>query len=76
MVGVDFQCFFQVVKSPKVKDPEMNLSKMTEQASGANRWFDSYEHILESCCDAWNDFTSTVAAVRQLCSREWAMTEV
>ncbi|MCX6988826.1 MAG: hypothetical protein NTZ52_04920 [Chlamydiae bacterium] len=54
----------------------MNLSKMTEQASGANRWFDSYEHILESCCDAWNDFTSTVAAVRQLCSREWAMTEV
>jgi len=32
----------------------------------------TFEHILNSCCKAWNEFTSTVGAVRQLCTREWA----
>ena len=38
----------------------------------ANRCFESYDHIVKSCCDAWDAFTSCKGAIRQLCSRDWA----
>ncbi len=56
--------------------PELNPTEQVWQVLRdrylANRCFDSYEHILASCCDAWNAFTSVSGAVRELCSREWA----
>lgn len=56
--------------------PELNPTEQVWQVLRdrylANRCFDSYEHILDSCCDAWNSFTATVGAVHNLCSREWA----
>ena len=56
--------------------PELNPTEQVWQVLRdrylANRCFESYDHILESCCEAWNAFTSTAGAVRQLCSTEWA----
>jgi transposase len=56
--------------------PELNPTEQVWQALRdrylGNRCFDSYEHILECFCEAWNAFTSVANAVRKLCSREWA----
>lgn len=56
--------------------PELNPTEQVWQVLRdrylGNRCFDSYEHILESCCSAWNTFTAVADAVRQLCTRDWA----
>ncbi len=56
--------------------PELNPTEQVWQVLRdrylANRCFKSYDHIVESCCDAWNAFTSGKGAVQQLCSRDWA----
>jgi len=39
----------------------------------ANRTYEGYEDIVDSCCKAWNKFTRTLGAVRSLCSRDWAI---
>jgi hypothetical protein len=41
----------------------------------ANRYFESYDQIVESCCDAWNAFTSGEGDIRQLCSRDRVKTK-
>lgn len=58
--------------SPELNPTEQVWQVLRDRYLG-NRCFDSYEHILKSCCDAWNTFTSTVGAVRQLCTRAWAI---
>lgn len=59
--------------------PELNPTEQVWQVLRdrylANRCFKSYDHILESCCKAWNAFTSHAGAIRQLCSRAWAKTK-
>ena len=60
--------------SPELNPTEQVWQVLRDRYLG-NRCFDSYEHILDSCCDAWNAFCSTVGAVRQLCMREWAKTK-
>ena len=61
--------------SPELNPTEQVWQVLRDRYLG-NRSFDSYEHILDSCCDAWNAFTSQVGAVRQLCSREWAQSKL
>jgi transposase len=60
--------------SPELNPTEQVWQVLRDRYLG-NRCFDSYEHILDSCCEAWNAFTSTAGAVRQLCTREWARTK-
>ncbi len=59
--------------------PELNPTEQVWQVLRdrylANRSFKSYDHIVESCCEAWNAFTASVGAVRNLCSREWTKTK-
>lgn len=56
--------------------PELNPTEQVWQAlrdeSLANRCFDDYEDILQSCCEAWNAFVDTPERVRKL-SRSWAV---
>ena len=56
--------------------PELNPTEQVWQQLRdrylANRSFEDYEDIVESCCFAWNDFTSTKNNIRNLCSRRWA----
>lgn len=60
--------------SPELNPTEQVWQVLRDRYLG-NRCFDSYEHILDSCCEAWNAFTSMAGAVRQLCTREWAMSK-
>lgn len=57
--------------SPELNPTEQVWQVLRDRYLG-NRCFNSYEHILESCCDAWNIFTSTPGAIQKLCSRTWA----
>lgn len=57
--------------SPELNPTEQVWQVLRDRYLG-NRCFDSYEHILDSCCKAWSAFTSQVGAVRQLCRRGWA----
>lgn len=59
--------------SPELNPTEQIWQVLRDRYLG-NRCFNSYEHILESCCEAWNSFTSAAGAVRQLCTRSWANT--
>ena len=34
--------------------------------------FDSYDHIVEKCCDAWNFFAKDKETVQNITSREYA----
>lgn len=56
--------------------PELNPAEQVWQVLRdrylANRCFESYEAIVDACCDAWNIFTGQVNAIRNLCSRVWA----
>lgn len=61
--------------SPELNPAEQVWQVLRDRYLG-NRCFDSYEHILDSCCEAWSAFTSTTGAVRQLCSREWAQAKL
>ena len=56
--------------------PELNPAEQVWQQlrdrSLANRCYDSYEHIVDACCEAWNKFTQITNAIRSLCTRNWA----
>ena len=56
-------------------NPTEQVWQMLRDRYLANRCFKSYDHILESCFEAWNAFTSSPGSVRQLCSREWVKTK-
>lgn len=57
--------------------PELNPSEQVWQQLRdnwlANRCYDDYEAIVESCCDAWNNFVDLPNRIRNLCSRGWAI---
>jgi transposase len=56
--------------------PELNPTEQVWQQlrdrSLANRCYDSYEQIVDVCCDAWNAFIQIPGAIRSLCTRAWA----
>jgi transposase len=56
--------------------PELNPAEQVWQQLRdrhlANRCFESYDQIVDACCDAWNTFTTIPGAIRSLCSRSWA----
>ena len=57
--------------------PELNpveqIWEQLRQQSLANRAFSDYKDIENACIDAWNAFTGVVGAIKQLCSRSWAI---
>lgn len=59
--------------------PELNpveqLWQQLRQRDLANRCFEDYEAIVQTCCEAWNAFTALPDALRRLCSRQWATLE-
>ncbi len=56
--------------------PELNPAEQVWQQlrdrSLANRCYDSYDDIVDACCEAWNKFTQIPGAIRSLCTRSWA----
>ena len=57
--------------------PELNpmeqVWQQLRQDSLANRCFKDYDDIVDSCCDAWNNFISDTNLVQSLCHRDWSI---
>jgi transposase len=55
--------------------PELNPMEQVwlqlRQNSLANRCFEDYEDIVESCCAAWNTFSRNYDEIKSLCQRDW-----
>jgi hypothetical protein len=53
-------------------NPAKQVWQQLRDRSLANRCYDSYDHIVSACCQAWNQFTQLPGAIRSLGTRTWA----
>ncbi|BCG64975.1 MAG: transposase [Methyloprofundus sp.] len=51
-------------------NPVEQIWQQLRQRSLANRCFKDYEHIVEACCEAWNDFVMCPRNIQSLCTRK------
>lgn len=56
--------------SPEL-NPQENVWQFLRQNYLANRVFDSYEAIVDACCDAWNKFTAKPERITSIATRDW-----
>jgi transposase len=56
--------------------PELNpveqIWQWLKQKWLSNRVYDSYEHIVDASCDAWNKMVTIPGIINSICSRDWA----
>ena len=57
--------------SPEL-NPVENIWQFLRQNYLANRVFDTYDAIVNACCDAWNALTAAPDTIRSIATREWA----
>ncbi len=38
----------------------------------SNACFKNYDHIVNTCCEAWNTFCDQEGRIKKLCTRSWA----
>ena len=57
-------------------NPVENIWEFLRANYLSNRVFDTYNAILDACCDAWNAFVADPKRIRSLTSREWAQVKV
>lgn len=57
--------------------PELNpveqIWQRLRNSHWANRCFNHYDDIVDACCQAWTQFVNQSDAVRNLCTRQWAV---
>ena len=58
--------------SPELNPVEQLWQQLRDQF-WSNRCFKGYDDIVESCCQAWNQYTSQKNVIRNLCSRRWVV---
>jgi transposase len=60
--------------------PELNpIENVWEYLRGnklSRRVRDSYEDIVEACCDAWNWLIADIACVSSITTRKWASVSI
>ena len=57
--------------SPEL-NPQENVWEFLRQNKLSNRVFDSYEAIVDGCCDAWNDLMARPERITSIAMRPWA----
>jgi hypothetical protein len=57
--------------SPEL-NPVENIWQFLRQNHLSNRVFDSYDAIVDACCDAWNGLTAEPGRIRSIATRAWA----
>lgn len=57
--------------SPEL-NPQENVWQFLRQNKLSNRVFESYDAIVDACCDAWNDFIADPERITSIASRSWA----
>lgn len=58
--------------SPEL-NPQENIWQYLRQNYLANRVFETYEAIVDACCDAWNKLTTQPGRIQSIATREWAL---
>jgi transposase len=57
--------------SPELNPQERVWQDMRKE-SLSNRAFESIEEIIDTSCEAWNEFISVPKRIKNMCSRKWA----
>jgi transposase len=57
--------------SPEL-NPQENVWQYLRQNHLSNRVFDTYEAIVDACCDAWNKLIAQPECITSIAQREWA----
>jgi len=57
--------------SPEL-NPVENVWQYLKQDYLSNRVFDTYEDIVDACCEAWNKLMAMPDSIASICTREWA----
>lgn len=58
--------------SPEL-NPQENVWQYLRQNYLAHRVFETYEAIVDACCDAWNKLVAEPERITSLASRNWAL---
>ncbi len=58
--------------SPEL-NPQENVRQFLRQNYLANRVFETYDAIVDACCDAWNKFTAEPERITSIATRDWAL---
>jgi len=53
-------------------NPAENIWEYLRKNKLANRLYDTYEDIVQACCDAWNDLVADPARITSIAGRGWA----
>jgi transposase len=59
--------------SPEL-NPVENVWQFLRQNFLSNRVFDTYDGIVDACCEAWNALVAMPDRIRTIASRDWAGT--
>ena len=57
--------------SPEL-NPQENVWQYLRQNQLANRVYDSYDDIVQACCDAWNALMASPDRIRSIATRDYA----
>ena len=53
-------------------NPVENIWEYWRKNKLANRLYETYEDIVEACCDAWNSLTAMPGCIASIAQRSWA----
>jgi transposase len=56
--------------SPEL-NPAENIWQYLRQNQLSNRVFESYDVIVDACCNAWNDLAATPQLIKSIATRSW-----
>jgi transposase len=57
--------------SPEL-NPVENIWQYLRQNTLSNRVYNTYDEIVEACCQAWNTLISTPETIKSIATRSWA----
>ena len=57
--------------SPEL-NPQENVWQYLRQNYLANRVFDTYDAIVDACCEAWNKLAEQPGRITSIATRDWA----
>ena len=49
-----------------------NIWQYLKQNYLSNRVFNTYEDIVDACCEAWNKLMAMPDRIASICTRDWA----
>ncbi|MGO9484657.1 MAG: transposase, partial [Rhodomicrobium sp.] len=56
--------------SPEL-NPAENIWESFRKNKLSNRLYETYEHIVDACCDAWNTLMAAPESIATLTQRQW-----